>query len=151
MGIQRRQVVIAGVLITAALGWLLATSMSQSMVFYYTVSEVVAQDRDLTDEPLRVAGKVVPGTIRQADEDRLVHRFVIHEGGTELPVVYRGVAPDTFVDDAEAVVEGKLDADGLFHATFLMAKCPSKYESETDYSKFREAGVSVSPQSETSP
>lgn len=151
MGIQRRQVIIAGVLITAALGWLLATSMSQSMVFYYTVSEVLGQERNVVGEPLRVAGKVVPGTIRQSEEDRLVHEFVIHEGGRELPVVYRGVAPDTFVDDAEAVVEGKLDSDGVFHATFLMAKCPSKYEGETDYSKFREAGVSVSPRSDTTP
>lgn len=151
MGIQRRQVIIAGILITAALGWLLATSMSQSMVFYYTVSEVLTQEEDLADRPLRVAGKVVPGTIRQADDDKLRHHFVIHEGGVELPVVYRGVAPDTFVDDAEAVVEGKLDDNGVFQATFLMAKCPSKYEGETDYSKYREAGVQTSPRSETSP
>ena len=39
------------------------------------------------------------------------------------------------------MVEGTLGADGVFHATFVMAKCPSKYEAETDLSKYREAGV----------
>ena len=45
-----------------------------------------------------------------------------------LPVSYHGIIPDTFVDDAAVVVEGRLQEDGTFVAHELLAKCPSKYE-----------------------
>ena len=45
-----------------------------------------------------------------------------------LPVDFTGIIPDTFVDDADVVVEGKRRDDGVFEATTLLAKCPSKYE-----------------------
>ena len=41
---------------------------------------------------------------------------------------YRGVAPDTFTDGVDIVVEGRLDANGVFQATTLLAKCASRYE-----------------------
>jgi cytochrome c-type biogenesis protein CcmE len=43
-------------------------------------------------------------------------------------VVYRGLAPDTFTDDVDVVVEGRLGRDGTFEATTLLAKCGSRYE-----------------------
>lgn len=149
MGLQRRQVLIAILVVCAAVAYLIFSGVRDTMVFYYTVSEVFAQRAELADAPLRIAGKVVPGTIEVSQADHLDRRFVIHEGGQELTVVYRGITPDTLVDDADAVVEGRLGADGLFHASQVMAKCPSKYEGETDYARYREAGASA--QSDTSP
>lgn len=140
MGIRNRQVAVAVGVILVAVLYVLITGMRDTMVYYYTVSEVATQRVELTGEPLRVAGKVVPGSI-DTDATGLVHRFVIEEGGETIPVVYRDIVPDTFQDNAEAVVEGALDENGTFQATFLMAKCPSKYEAETDYAKYREAGV----------
>jgi cytochrome c-type biogenesis protein CcmE len=141
MGLRRIQVVAATVLAVGALAYLVVSGMQGTMVFYYTVSEVLEEGSDLGDTPLRMAGKVVPGTIEVSSTDHLDRTFVIHEGGKRIPVAYRGVAPDTLVDDADAVVEGHLGPDGVFQATFVMAKCPSKYEAETDYAKYREAGV----------
>ena len=149
MGIRRKQVVIAALIVASALGYLIVTGMRDTMVFYYTVSEVTSQREVLSDVPLRVAGKVVAGTIEVSDTNHLDRRFVIQEGGFQIPVTYHGITPDTLVDGADAVVEGKLGADGMFHATFVMAKCPSKYEAETDLSKYREAGVAARTQ--TSP
>jgi cytochrome c-type biogenesis protein CcmE len=39
--------------------------------------------------------------------------------------------PDTFKDDAEVVLKGRLTSDG-FHVdpNGVMAKCPSKYEAQ---------------------
>ena len=149
MGLQRRQVLIAAIVVSCALGYLMVSGMQDTIVFYYTVSEVAQQRDALTDTPLRIAGKVVPGTIEVSQQDHLDRRFVIHEGGERITVTYRGVPPDTLVDDSDAVVEGRLAADGTFHATMVMAKCPSKYEGDTDYSQYREAGVSA--RSETTP
>jgi cytochrome c-type biogenesis protein CcmE len=47
-------------------------------------------------------------------------------------VLYRGVAPDTFTDGVDVVVEGRLDRNGTFQATTLLAKCASRYENAPD-------------------
>ena len=140
MGIRNRQVAVAVGVILVAVVYVLITGMRDTMVYYYTVSEVATQQDSLAGEPLRVAGTVVPGSI-DTDSTGLVHKFVIEEGGETMSVVYRDLVPDTFQDNAEAVVEGSFDENGTFQATFLMAKCPSKYEAETDYAKYRNAGV----------
>jgi len=149
MGLQRRQVLIAALVVCGALAYLMITGMRDTMVFYYTVSEVMQQHDALADKPLRIAGKVVPGTIVVSNSDHLDRSFVIHEGGQQITVQYHGVTPDTLVDDADAVVEGRLGDDGIFRATHVMAKCPSKYEGSTDPERYREAGVGA--RSQTSP
>ena len=58
--------------------------------------------------------------------------FQISQENNTLPVHYIGTdaPPDTFVDRAQAVVEGKFGRDGTFTATKMQAKCASKYEKE---------------------
>ena len=142
MGIQKRQVAIAVTVILCAVLYVFVKGMSETMLYYYNVSEVAERRVELTGE---VHGQVVAGSIEK-DATGLVHKFLIEEGGQTVPVVYRDLVPDTFQDLADAVVEGSFDADGIFQATFLMAKCPSKYEAETDYAKFRQAGVAAPAQ-----
>jgi len=55
-----------------------------------------------------------------------------------LTVVYHGgQVPDIMGDDVEIVAEGKLDAQGTFTASSVLAKCPSRLENaqpeEHDY------------------
>ena len=146
MGVGRRQVAIAVTVILVAVIYVFITGLSDTMVYYYNVSEVSERRAELTGDALRVHGQVVPGSIEK-DVTGLTHKFLIEEGGLTVPVVYRDIVPDTFQDRADAVVEGSFDSSGIFQATFLMAKCPSKYEAETDYARFREAGVVAPAQS----
>jgi cytochrome c-type biogenesis protein CcmE len=55
---------------------------------------------------------------------------VLEGEGKSIPVTYIGSdpLPDTFVDKAQALVEGSLSADGRFVAEHVQAKCASKYE-----------------------
>ena len=146
MGVGRRQVAIAVTVILVAVVYVFITGISDTMVYYYNVSEVSERRAELAGDALRVHGQVVPGSIEK-DATGLIHKFLIEEGGLTVPVVYRDIVPDTFEDRADAVVEGSFDSSGIFQATFLMAKCPSKYEAETDYARFREAGVVAPAQS----
>jgi cytochrome c-type biogenesis protein CcmE len=60
----------------------------------------------------------------------------VTDGAQTIPVVYRGIAPDTFTDGVDVVVEGRMDRDGTFRATTLLAKCASRYENAPD--KYRQ-------------
>ena len=119
-----------GVIITIVVGtiaWLAATGVGMSSSYYKTVVELQQMGDRAQDKRLRVAGDVAEGTVRR--EGQRVS-FQLKEHGQLLPVVYDGIdpLPDTFRDGAQAVCDGKLGTDGVFHATKLQAKCASKYE-----------------------
>jgi cytochrome c-type biogenesis protein CcmE len=113
--------------VVLALAFLIYTGLSANMVYYYHVDEFLSKAPSLGGEVIKVNGKVVKGSIRKQQTN---YDFVIH--GSEKNVVnvaYHGIVPDTFKDGSDVVVEGKYDiAARQFHATTLMAKCPTKYE-----------------------
>jgi len=58
----------------------------------------------------------------------VLHNAVMDKSLNRLPVVYEGVMPDLLRDEAQAIMTGHLDENGLFHAEELLLKCPTKYE-----------------------
>lgn len=125
----RLRLLIGFIAVVLAIGLLVARGAKKSMVYYVTVSELLSEKKGLDRDGLRVTGKVVPGTI---ERDDMTLRFQMTDGSRAVPVLYRGVIPDTFGDKGEVVVEGVYRVDGTFDASFLMAKCPSKYEMSPD-------------------
>lgn len=123
---RRTRFLIAFAAMAVGIGLLVGLSFRGSMVYYLSVSEYMADPHD-APVPVRVNGRVVPGTIER-ESGTLGVRFAMTDGHRNLPVVYRKEVPDTFVDRAEVVVEGALDDQGVFQAQLLLAKCPSKYE-----------------------
>lgn len=124
--------IAAGVLIIGTILILMVTGISDAMVYYYTVPELQNQKDELAGRGLRVSGHVLPGSIRQNGTD--LHFTVLDRPtGEQLAVSYQGIVPDTFKDEAEVVVEGRLDPAGThFFATTVLAKCPSKYEGQAE-------------------
>ncbi len=135
---------VAGGLIIGAIGFLMFSGINNSMVYYYGVSEVLAKGPEIYDKGIRVSGNVAEGSIQRNNSLSEVS-FLVREKNSDLtiPVVYQGIVPDTFKDHAEVVVEGAYSSsDKVFHATTLLAKCPSKYEKlqeEYDDSKAAES------------
>ncbi len=127
MNAKQIKITLAVVVTIGAIAYLVVSGFQNSMVFYLTVKELRARGSDVYGEDVRVSGHVEEGTI-ESDPMSMEHRFVITADGERLSVFYKGVAPDTFKDGAEVVVEGKYDPSGLFVAENLLAKCPSKYE-----------------------
>jgi cytochrome c-type biogenesis protein CcmE len=79
-----------------------------------------------------VLGTLVPGTLARRSEP-CEYKFKMKKNDTEVTVLYpQCVVPDTFRDvpgvNVEVTAEGQLASNGTFHATQIMAKCPSKYE-----------------------
>lgn len=114
------------VLILAALGYLAYTGVQDSKSYYVTIKELRGMDEAVYAKRLRVAGNVVPGSIKRTGTHV---EFILKEQDLTLPVVYTGTEapPDTFKDDSQALAEGSFGRDGVFHAKQLQAKCASKY------------------------
>jgi cytochrome c-type biogenesis protein CcmE len=125
---RRKTKLVVGLgVIVACLVYLVISGFEGASVYYFTVSELQAKEAMTAGKRVKVAGKVVDGSIEQ-DRGTMEVRFRAEEGGHVIPVLYKGIVPDTFKDGAEVVVEGKRGSDGVFKAEMLLAKCPSKYE-----------------------
>jgi cytochrome c-type biogenesis protein CcmE len=117
---------VTSLVLLTAFGVLLYTTLGESMQYYKYVDEVTAQPEAWTGKNLQVHGHVVAGSIGRK-QDSLDWRFDIQRNGQKLTAYYTGIVPDTFKDDSEVVLTGRLTPDG-FKATEMTAKCPSKYE-----------------------
>jgi len=113
-------------IIVVSLGYLAYTGVRDTKSYYVTIKELKSMDDSVYAKRLRVAGNVVPGSIKRQGSHV---EFPLAEEGRTLPVVYTGteVPPDTFKDDSQALAEGTFGRDGVFHAKGLQAKCASKY------------------------
>ena len=123
---RSRRFIIGGIIIVAALFYLIYGGMRQAMVYFVTPSEIKAQEAKSEGKFLRVGGMVVKGSL-QKDPDGLTYRFQLTDGGAIIPVYFHGVPPDLFVDGKGAVAEGKIGKDGVFVATTIMAKHAEEY------------------------
>jgi cytochrome c-type biogenesis protein CcmE len=113
-------------IILLSLGYLAYTGVQDSKSYYVTIKELNGMGNGAYSKRLRVAGNVVPGSIKRQGTHV---EFLLVEQDRTLPVVYSGTEapPDTFKDNAQALAEGKYGRDGVFHATNIQAKCASKY------------------------
>ena len=112
--------------ILLSLGFLAYTGVQDSKSYYVTIKELNGMGNDAYSKRLRVAGNVVPGSIKRSGT-RV--EFLLKENDLTLPVSYTGTEapPDTFKDDSQALADGSFGRDGVFHAKQLQAKCASKY------------------------
>jgi cytochrome c-type biogenesis protein CcmE len=117
-----------GAVILLSVAYLVYINLGSAVAYYLTVPELLARAQAAGGvDRVRVAGWVVDGTIERSAGGGL--KFVIEEEGARIPVVYRGVVPDIFAPGIQVVVEGDF-RDGTFQAKTLLAKCPSKFESQ---------------------
>lgn len=121
-----------GALVTVIVGtlvWLAAGGVSESKTYYKEIKEVQHLNAQAREQKLRVGGFVENGSIVRSGREV---RFELTQDNLKMTVVYNGIEPlpDTFKDGAQALAEGKLGTDGVFHASKIQAKCASKYEAK---------------------
>ena len=126
---MKKKYFVIGCILTLAVGYLFYIGFGSSVSYYLTVSELSNKGGELYDTNIRVAGKIVDGST-EWDAEGINLRFDITEGGVTLPVIYKGAKPSGFNAGADILVEGKWHTDGIFRASQLLMKCPSKYELE---------------------
>ncbi len=148
----RMKFVVGGILILAAVVYLIVSSTQASAEYFMTINELKAKGTSVVGRNLRVSGAVVGNTIqydpktltlsfdvahvtgdnKEVDAEgglaAVLHAAVVDPGRARVKVVYTGPKPDLLKDEAQAIMTGRLDADGVFHADELLLKCPTKYQ-----------------------
>lgn len=134
---NRLKFIIGGVVLIAALTYLVVNAMSGNTQLYKTVDEFYADKTRLVGRDLRVAGWVIGDSIQYTQVDAMNSRLEFDiVDDIENPdqalhiVVLNEPKPDLLQHEAQALVEGRADSNGVFEANpgGLMLKCPTRYE-----------------------
>ena len=148
----RTKFILGGLLILAAVVYLIASSTQANAEFFMTVDELKAKGQSVVGKNLRVSGAVVGDTIQYDPQPltltfevahvpgdnnevaaegglaAVLHAAVVDPNRSRIKVVYTGPKPDLLKDEAQAIMTGQLGPDGVFHVDELLLKCPTKYQ-----------------------
>lgn len=142
----RLKFLIGGLLILAAVIYLVVSGTMAGARYYITIDELKANPA-YVGQTVRISGAVLGDSIAY-DSENLIIEFTISHIPAEvnnlalalyesvnnpnmarLPVrVENQVKPDLLQHEAQAILTGQLDSNGVFHASELLLKCPSRFE-----------------------
>ncbi|MDO5692303.1 MAG: cytochrome c maturation protein CcmE [Pseudomonadota bacterium] len=125
---KRLLFISAAVLLAGIALALVLRAFNDNLVFFLTPTQV-AQGQAKGKDSVRIGGMVQAGSIQRGvgvGHDLEV-RFVLTDVAHTVPVVYRGVLPDLFVEGKGAVAQGRLDAQGQLVASEVLAKHDENY------------------------
>ncbi|MDH6524603.1 cytochrome c maturation protein CcmE [Polynucleobacter sphagniphilus] len=121
---HKRALMIVGALATLAIAAVLILNALNSNIALYVTPSEVAAGKAPKGQTFRIGGMVKDGSLKR---DELVVHFIITDLVKEIPVSYKGILPDLFKEGKGAVVQGKLDPDGQFVASEVLAKHDENY------------------------
>ena len=148
----RMKFIIGGLLIIAAVTYLIISSTRASAQYFLTVEELAAKGDSVIGRDLRISGAVIGDSIQYDAQDlklsftvanipgdnkeieaqgglaTVLNKAVNDPNNQRLQVVYFGPKPDLLRDEAQAIMTGQVGEDGVFYADELLLKCPTKYE-----------------------
>ena len=128
---MQRKALKIGLTTTVLLGafvGLLWTTMADGTAYYQHVDEVMVDPSVWYGKRLQVHGYAQDIRVRPKSME---YHFDVENNGYVVQAEYTGIVPDTFKNDAEVVITGRLDGS-TFHVEpdGIMAKCQSKYEAK---------------------
>ncbi|MDD4930311.1 MAG: cytochrome c maturation protein CcmE [Gallionella sp.] len=123
---QKRAVyiVVAVIAVGLAVG-LVLNALKDNVSLYFTPTDV-HEKKAPQDRSFRIGGLVQEGSIKREGDGLTVH-FMITDLHQSLPVIYKGILPDLFKEGKGVVAQGKMEADGLMHASEVLAKHDENY------------------------
>ena len=104
---------------------LLLFANRDSISLYYTPSKIAA-GKAPTTRAFRVGGMVEAGSVKR-QKDGVTVRFTVTDYAHKTVIQYKGVLPDMFAEKQAAVAKGRINKEGIFVATEVLAKHDEKY------------------------
>ena len=131
---KKRYRVLAGIaIVVVALAYLVYNGTKSFTEYYMTVAQFVARGKAMVGRPARVTGDLVPSSVVWHPKTQTVD-FTLVWDGKSMAFSYPSPRPDNFTGHAQAIAEGSLGADGIFHVKpgHLLVKCPSHYRAQNN-------------------
>jgi cytochrome c-type biogenesis protein CcmE len=123
------KIAVTSLVLAAALGGLMYTTLAEGTEYYIHVDEVMQDVDAWKGKKLQLHGFVAD--LRQRPNS-LDYKFNVRFNGKVMAATYTGIVPDTFKNESEVVLKGKLHGEGFtVEPNGVMAKCPSKYNPQT--------------------
>ncbi len=133
------------IVLFVGIGYLIVQGTVSGARYFISVDELL--NGSYVGKTVRISGAVIGESIRY-DPQNLIIDFTIANIPTETKDLARSlyeavhdpkatrlavhvrdqVKPDLLQNEAQAILTGKLGADGVFYATEVLLKCPSRYE-----------------------
>jgi cytochrome c-type biogenesis protein CcmE len=149
---QRNKFLFGGLLILAAVVYLIVSSTKANSEYFMTIDELNQKGQSVAGKSLRVSGAIIGNSIQydaqtltlsfevahvpgdnadieaQGGLAEALHQAVVDPSRNRMQVIYIGPKPDLMRDEAQAIMTGHLAEDGIFYADELLLKCPTLYE-----------------------
>ena len=122
---RQRMVVVGAIVGGVAIAAVLAlTAIGENMLYFYSPTQVKAGEAPLARD-VRVGGLVAEGSVARGEG--LAVRFELTDTVHTVTVSYEGILPDLFREGQGIVALGRMHADGVFHASEVLAKHDENY------------------------
>ena len=123
---KRRLMMVALIIIGVATAVSLAlTAFNKNLMFFYSPTQVAAGEAP-KERSFRIGGMVKNGSVNR-DKDGVTVRFIVYDNDKEATIKFKGILPDLFREGQGIVAQGKLDSDGTFVASEVLAKHDENY------------------------
>jgi cytochrome c-type biogenesis protein CcmE len=122
---KRLVIIVAGVAVLGIALTLIFKAFNSNMVFFFSPSDIQAKQAP-ADRVFRLGGLVEQGSLQREDDGLTVH-FIVTDNANTIPVTYTGILPDLFREGQGVVAQGKLEANGVFKASEVLAKHDETY------------------------
>ncbi len=136
---KRLAFIVAALVALGIAATLILNAFRSNLVFFFTPSQV-AKGEAPQGTSFRIGGLVEVGSLKRAENSLDVH-FVVTDTAKRIEVVYPGILPDLFKEGKGVVAQGKLGADGLFHADQVLAKHDENYMPPEAAEALKKAGA----------
>lgn len=102
---------------------LVLSAFNENLVFFYSPSDMVEKQVQ-PEKRFRLGGLVQEDSVKK---NGLLTEFVVTDLRHSVTVRYTGMLPDLFREGQGVVTNGRLDAQGVFIASEVLAKHDEKY------------------------
>lgn len=106
-----------------ALTWIALGNVGDNLVYYWSPTEMAQHGADAQGATIRLGGQVVPGSVQAGTP----LRFKVSDGTTAVDVATSEIPPQMFREGIGVVVEGTVDASGVFTSNRMMVKHDNEY------------------------
>jgi cytochrome c-type biogenesis protein CcmE len=144
--------IFAGLLIVAAVAYLIVSSTGQSAHRFVTIEELTEMGDEAIGTNTTISGAVlgdtivyddsipqvtftiaqVPGTMEEIEAAgglaQVLAEAVNNPNAPRMEIVLQDIKPDLLQHEAQAIIRGQLHDDGRFYAEEVLLKCPTRYE-----------------------